>query len=203
MITARRSDESMAQESSRGGVDVLERTADTYAEPSYNRTESTDETKARMKSNLDRLLNYDRYSEMEAEQQVADTETESIEQSAVNAYSDDDIRPTSTTTQFVDGDPQIFNDAEKSKSERKVSYRLNGKGKLVVAMYALVVTVILALIVLNTGVLKTLTTDIATLDEKYRAQASAVAAQAAEIAEISSDAHIAQVAESELGMILG
>ena len=201
MITARRSDESMAQESSRGGVDVLERTADTYAEPSYNRTESTDETKARMKSNLDRLLNYDRYSEMEAEQQVADTETESIEQSAVNAYSDDDIRPTSTTTQFVDGDPQIFNDAEKSKSERKVSYRLNGKGKLVVAMYALVVTVILALIVLNTGVLRSLSKEVSALEETYNAKIAAIAEQSSEISEISSADYVIPLAE-DLGMIL-
>ena len=116
--------------------------------------------------------------------------------------SDEDIRPTTTTTQFIDGDPQIFNDAEKSKEERKSAYRLNAKGRLVVVLYALVVTVILALIVLNTGVLKALSKDIATLDESYRVQAAAVSAQAAEIAEISSDAHIAQVAETELGMIL-
>lgn len=202
MITARRSGESMSSEHSRGGVDLLERTVDSYADMSYDRTESTDETKARMKSNLDRLLNYDRYAEMEAERQVAATEeTESIEQSTISAYSDDDIRPTTTTTQFIDGDPQIFNDAEKSKSETRSAYKLNGKGKLVVTLYALVVTVILALIVLNTGVLRSLAKEVSALEDTYNAQVVALAEQDAEIAEISSAEHVVPLAE-DLGMVL-
>ena len=202
MITTRRSNGFDTTESARGGVDVLERRASINTETAPEREESMEETKARMQRNLDRLLNYDRYSEMEAEETavIADAPTE--EKMETVAMSDEDIRPTTTTTQFIDGDPQIFNDAEKSKEERKSAYRLNAKGKLVVVLYALVVTVILALIVLNTGVLKSLSKDIATLDESYRAQAAAVSAQAAEIAEISSDAYIARFAESELGMIL-
>ena len=155
-----------------------------------------------MQRNLDRLLNYDRYAEMEADETVAESDALLEEKVETVAYSDEDIRPTTTTTQFIDGDPQIFNDAEKSKEERKSAYKLNGKGKLVVVLYALVVTVILALIVLNTGVLKALAKDISALDETYRMQAAAVSAQAAEIAEISSASHIAEIAESELGMIL-
>lgn len=202
MITTRRSNGFDTTESARGGVDVLERRASINTETAPEREESMEETKARMQRNLDRLLNYDRYSEMEAEETavIADAPTE--EKTETVAMSDEDIRPTTTTTQFIDGDPQIFNDAEKSKEERKSAYRLNAKGKLVVVLYALVVMVILALIVLNTGVLKSLSKDIATLDESYRAQAAAVSAQAAEIAEISSDAYIARFAESELGMIL-
>ena len=68
--------------------------------------------------------------------------------------------------------------------------------------YALVVTVILALIVLNTGVLRSLSKDIAALDATYKAQVSAVAEQQAEIAEISSDAYISEIAENEYGMVL-
>lgn len=203
MITTRRSNGFDTIESARGGVDVLERRASVQSETVPEREGSMEETRAKMKSNLDRLLNYDRYSEMEAEAAAKVQDAPVEEKAKTVAYSDEDIRPTTTTTQFIDGDPQIFNDAEKSKEERKSAYRLNGKGKLVVVLYALVVTVILALIVLNTGVLKALSKDIAALDETYRAQAAAVSAQKAEIAEISSDAYIAQIAESELGMILG
>lgn len=201
MITTRRSDVFESTETARGGVDLLERRFPETTEPATERMESADEGKARRLRNLDYLLNYDKYTETDRADVITEDAVE--EKTETVAMSDEDIRPTTTTTQFIDGDPQVFNDAAKSKDESRISYKLNGKGKLVVVLYALVVTVILALIVLNTGVLKTLTTDIATLDEKYRAQASAVAAQAAEIAEISSDAHIAQVAESELGMILG
>lgn len=205
MITTRRSDGFVNTENARGGVDVLERKTLTNSEAVPAREESMEEAKARMQRNLDRLLNYDRYSEMEAEAQANAVITDApiIEQVAEPvAHSDEDIRPTTTTTQFIDGDPQIFNDAEKSKEDRKSAYKLNSKGKLVVVLYALVVTVILALIVLNTGVLKSLSKDITALDETYRAQVSAIAAQQAEIAEISSDAYISEIAESEFGMIL-
>ena len=202
MITTRRSNGFETADTLRGGVDVLERRISNVSEAPV-REESMDEAKARMQRNLDRLLNYDRYAEIEAEERAAAIADAPVEEKAETvAYSDDDIRPTTTTTQFIDGDPQIFNDAAKSKDESKNSYRLNGKGKLIVVLYALVVTVILALIVINTGVLKALTSDIAALDESYRVQAAAVSSQAAEIAELSSDAHVAQVAESELGMIL-
>lgn len=202
MVTTRRSSGFDTTGSARGGLDVLERRATVQSEVAPEQEKSFEERRAEMKSNLDRLLNYDRYAEMEAEEAAAAEEVSAEEKTETVAMSDEDIRPTTTTTQFIDGDPQIFNDAAKSKEERKSAYRLNGKGKLVVVLYALVVTVILALIVLNTGVLKSLSKDIATLDESYRAQAAAVSAQKTEIAEISSDAYISQFAESELGMIL-
>lgn len=204
MITTRRSNGFQAAESARGGVELLERGIKDYAESAPQREESMVEAKARMQRNLDRLLNYDRYSEIEAEEKNAviedapKAETEAKE----SAYSDEDIRPTTTTTQFIDGDPQIFNDAEKSKEERKEGYRLNAKGKLVVVLYALVVTVILALIILNTGILKSLASDNAALTETYQARVSAVAEQRALIDEISSPEYIMNVAENELGMIL-
>ena len=201
MITTRRSNGFDSIESARGGVDVLERRS-VNTEVAPEREESIEEKRARMKTNLDRLLNYDRYSEIESEESAAVREVPVEEKTETVAMSDEDIRPTTTTTQFIDGDPQVFNDAAKSREDRKSAYKLNGKGKLVVVMYALVVTVILALIVLNTGVLRSLSKDIAALDASYKAQEAAVSAQAAEIAEISSDAHIAQIAETELGMIL-
>ena len=49
MITARRSDGSIARESTRGGVDLLERSYTDYAETSNERVESVEETRARMR----------------------------------------------------------------------------------------------------------------------------------------------------------
>lgn len=200
MITARRSDGIVASDNARGGVDLLERASASFAETTSDRTESMEETKARMQRNLDRLLNYDRYAAMEAEETAATEEKAEAEQ-AIKAYSDDDIRPTTTTTQFIDGDPQVFNDAEKSKDVQKSTYRLNGKGKLVVVMYALVVTVILALIVLNTGVLRSLSKEVSALEESYNAQLSALSQQSEKIAEMSSAEHVIPMAE-DLGMVL-
>ena len=198
MITTRRSD-GLQAERARGGVDLLERDVKSYEQASSQRTESMEEAKARMQRNLDKLLNYDRYSELEAEESVVIEDAPQVKESA---YSDEDIRPTTTTTQFIDGDPQIFNDATKSKESENVEYKLNAKGKLVVVLYALVVTVILALIVINTGVLKSLTADVNTLSETYAAKAAAIEQQNAIIAEISSPAHITEIAENELGMVL-
>lgn len=202
MITARRSDGFTSNEKARGGVDLLERTPARDAEETPARTESMEEAKARMQRNLDRLLNYDRYSEIESDKADVIEETAATEEKTrIRDYSDEDIRPTTTTTQFIDGDPQIFNDAEKSKEQRRGAYKLNAKGKLVVTLYALVVTVILALIVLNTGVLKSLSKEVAALNETYKAEASLVAAQVSEISEISSPEHIIPLAE-DFGMVL-
>ncbi len=200
MITTRRQGSySTTDNSVRGGVDLLEKEV-AYEPVAPAREESMEEAKARMQRNLDRLLNYDRYAEMEAEEAAV---IEDAPEEEIKAYSDEDIRPTTTTTQFIDGDPQIFNDAEKSKTERKSSYKLNGKGKLIVAMYALVVMVILALIVLNTGVLKALSRDISALDATYAARVSQLNAQNAEIARLSSDERVVSVATGEYNMVYG
>lgn len=199
MITTRRSN-GLQTESTRGGLDLLEREAVNYEQTAPERVESMDEAKARMQRNLNKLLNYDRYSEMEAEKSAV---IEDAPQMREAAYSDEDIRPTTTTTQFIDGDPQIFNDAAKSKSDEHVGYKLNAKGKVVVVLYALVVAVILALIALNTGVLRTLSADVNSLSATYAAKTAAIEQQNAIIAEISSPSHISEIAENQLGMVLG
>lgn len=199
MITTRRSN-GLQTESTRGGLDLLEREAVNYEQTAPERVESMDEAKARMQRNLDKLLNYDRYSEMEAEKSAVIEDAPQIREAA---YSDEDIRPTTTTTQFIDGDPQIFNDAAKSKSDEHVGYKLNAKGKVVVVLYALVVAVILALIALNTGVLRTLSADVNSLSATYAAKTAAIEQQNAIIAEISSPSHISEIAENQLGMVLG
>ena len=95
MITTRRPERYSATDNSvRGGVDLLEREV-AYETVAPQREESREEAKARMQRNLDRLLNYDRYSEMEAEEAAA---VEDAPAEEIKAYSDEDIRPTTTTT---------------------------------------------------------------------------------------------------------
>ena len=201
MVTTRRS-EGFATESgfSRGGVELLERNHVAYETVAPEKNETTEEKRERMRRNLNNLLNYDRFSEIEDRTQEITAEEVKAE---TTGYSDEDINPTTTTTQFINGDPQIFNDAEKSKEYGKSAYKLNGKGKLVVVLYALVVTVILALIVLNTGVLKSLSGEIASLGETYNARLSAISAQETVINELSSETRIANIAENEFGMVFG
>ena len=76
---------------------------------------------------------------------------------AIKDFADEDIKPTSTTMQFGDDNlEQIREDMKATVVDEQISYHLNTKGKLTVILYSLVVTVILALIVLNTGVLSRL-----------------------------------------------
>ena len=169
MVTTRRASTNVTSSTfDRGtavGVDVLERKVSAPVNEfiSTETEETVDQARARMRGNLDLLLNYDRYSEQVVDSAttavvdspVEQTETVSVEEAV--ALQDEDIRPTSTTMQFGDGDvDQMYKEMNRSEQETNVSYRLNGKGKLVVVLYALAVTVILALIVINTGVLASL-----------------------------------------------
>lgn len=201
MITTRRSEAfgSITADNYRGGVDVLERQSAINVET--EREESLEEKKARMQRNLDRLMNYDRYAEMQREE-AAMAEEKERETVAEANLSEDDIRPTSTTMQFGDGDiSSVYNDMERSKESEGHGYKLNSKGKLVVALYALVVTVILALIVLNTGVLKALAAEVNALNANLAEKSAILAEREAVIEEISSDYHVIEMAENEYDMI--
>ena len=200
MVITRRSSEtacSYERSSAKGGVQILERPR-AVGQTASAASETQDQAKERMQRNLDRLLNYDRY----AEQQVENVATQ--QDSAQSQYADEDIRPTSTTMQFGDDIDQIREEMVKNSAveEEEGSYRLNAKGKLAVILYSLAVAVILALIVLNTGVLATLSgtaeAKAAELDvvmERYSAIES-------EIKEISSSDYIIEQAE-KLEMVKG
>ena len=206
MVTTRRASTEITNSAydrgTAGGVDVLERKAfsQTNEVASVAQEETIDEARARMRGNLDMLLNYDRYTE----QVVDSVEAPMLDEARVAEpvdIQDEDIRPTSTTMQFGDGDvDQIYNEIQRDNKEETSSYRLNGKGKLVVVLYALAVTVILALIIINTGVLASLSgtreakaTELNTKIEQYQ-QLSA------NIEDISTNDYIIEQAE-ELGMV--
>lgn len=198
MVTTRRSSDivNTYDNGTRGGVGLLERpsaySAPAETAPKISETES--QAKERMQKNLDKLLNYDRYSE----QQVVDQAVAPVDES----FADEDIRPTSTTMQFGDDIDQIREEMHQAAVvEEHSSYRLNNKGKLVMVLYAIAVTVILALIILNTGVLASLSDTASAKSAELNAAIEEYNAVQTQIENISSSDYIIDVAENDYGMI--
>lgn len=199
-----------------GATDLLERRSAQSFNDSVNEGTTVadgdlEEAKARMQKNLDRILNYDKYYEEEAiEENAAKNvveatvveETEIVDETRVESASEEDINPTSTTMQFGDADnAQVFNDMARQKEEQSESYRLNAKGKLVVALYAVAVALILTLIVLNTGVLAMLSKSQQETAAALSTSVSEYNAVVAEIDTVSSDENVIETAEKKFGMI--
>lgn len=198
MVTTRRSTETVNKSfdtaAKSGGVDLLERPA-SYEKNMVQEAESkktASEASERMQRNLYKLLNYDRFSEEQMQvAQEAQVET---------SFADEDIRPTSTTMQFGDDNiEQIREEMNKVEVEQETSYHLNTKGKIAVILYSLVVTVILALIVLNTGLLSSLSAKADAVYADYQAKVQEYNVVVSEIDSISSADYIGTKAQ-ELGM---
>lgn len=169
MVTTRRSNESYFDKlgENRGGVALLERekTPTDYNEfTNIDKKEeiNVDEARQKMQQNLQKLLNYDRYSE--TVEDVAPVQEEVVPEMDVN---NEDIRPTSTTMQFgTDDVDTMYNELKENKESNKESYKLNNKGKFLIALYALAVVVVLALIIINTGILSRLDASNVAKEEK-------------------------------------
>ncbi len=169
MVTTKRSADSNTRyerDSIGSGIALLERNVpvsyDDYLGAVPVQEESYDNTREKMRENLDRLLNYNRYSAQVVEEEaVCQTSTEEKVEEVINsAYvlEDEDIRPTSTTMQFGDIDAGEITNEMKNEVGEKENYRLSSKGKLLIVLYSLVVAVVMALIIVNTGVLNGLNT---------------------------------------------
>ncbi len=219
MITTRRSDtnsiSAFANDSSRAGVAVLERkepaSYQEYVAPQAP-AESSEEAKARMQENLAKLLNYDRYAEVKdsvaspvadavvVENQAPTSQVE-VAQEATKV-SEEDIRPTSTTMQFGESDMQNLRNEmrRENKEDSESKYKLNSKGKLVVVLYSLVITVVLALIAINSGVLAKLSATEQAYSEQITEQTQVLNEKQTEILEWSSEENIVNKAQ-EIGMI--
>ena len=195
MVTTRRSTEmSNSYDNTSSGVDLLERPSEVAK---MEQTENIADQTERMQKNLYNLLNYDRFTQ--ENMQASSVETQEV----VNYSSEEDIRPTSTTMQFGDDIEQIREEMKKSEAVEEGSYRLNAKGKIAVILYSLVVTVILALIVLNTGILATFSAKesavSASLDKKVMEYNQVMS----DINDISSPDYIIDVAQNQYGMVNG
>ena len=197
MVTTRRSSDVVVNNldsTPNGGVALLEkpRAVETQAEPSINSADSE-----RMQRNLQRLLNYDRYAEANMEE-VAVCETQTTN------FADEDIRPTSTTMQFGDDNiEQIREEMNKSQAVEEGSYHVNAKGKVAIVLYSLVVAIIMALIVINTGVLASVSSKEASAQALFEARVSEYSAITQNIESISSPDYVIDVAENQLGMVKG
>lgn len=197
VTTTRRSSETnYTYESKKGGVGVLERPKTrTESAPAndFSQEEFT-RRKAERQANLDRLLNYDRYSDVD----VAPTRRT---RAAIETptFADEDIRPTSTTMQF--GDDQIRKDMAREFGVEQRTYHLNKGGKLAVALYALAVSVILALIVINTGVLAKLSNTATAKTAQLNETVAKYNELRGEIDSLTDSNHIINVAENEFGMV--
>ncbi len=211
MVNTMRDEKTTSYTAQRGSaIELLERKAPSYsAITEEKREESYEQAKERMQRNLDKLLNYDRYSEVgyvqdiEKASVVTPEKEEAIEEvvSPV-AFSDEDIKPTTTTLQFGDGEvDKVYDDMQRQKESQKSSYRLNGKGKLVVVLYSLAVTVILALIVLNTGVLASLKSGNEAKARVIQDMASEYQTLTDKIESISSDEYVIDIAEKDPQLI--
>lgn len=199
MITMKRSvmEEETVNNGRNSSVALLERPSrveNVTTEISAN--ETTEEARIRMQRNLNRLLNYDR-----VEEETAVVE-EVVEQAPAKATLEEDIRPTSTTLQFGDGnDRQIIQDLRTEEVSDTKSYKLSSKGKFMVVLYSLIVSVILALIIVNTGVLASLDTSAAEKLEKLNTAQNEYTAVQDQIDSISGNDYVIDQAQGELGMV--
>ena len=199
MVITRRANDtvnSAFDNGSNGGVGLLERPV--QAETNVETQQKINSADAeRMQNNLYKLLNYDRFTE-EQMQEVQE------EQTVVSSLSDEDIRPTSTTMQFGDDNiDQIREEMRQQQFEQETSYQLNAKGKIAVVLYSLVVAVVLALIVLNTGLLATLTGERQMISADLDAQIAQYNAIQTEIDSLSNPDYIMDVAQNQYGMVKG
>lgn len=198
MVITRRANDtvnSAYDNGSNGGVGLLERPATAETETAANEKVNNADAE-RMQKNLYKLMNYDRF----AEEQMQDVQ----EEVAVASFSDEDIRPTSTTMQFGDDNiDQIREEMRQKQVEEETSYHLNTKGKIAVVLYSLVVAVILALIVLNTNILATVSAERNNVSAELNAQMAQYNAIQTEIDNISNPDYIIDVAENQYGMVKG
>ena len=198
MVTTRRSSSGMNNSfenaTNKGGVSLLER-PEICEEKAIQLDGDLAQTE-RMKQNLQKLLNYDRFNEENMQQAVVNE--------AVRDFAEEDIRPTSTTMQF--GDENLEQIREEMKSNVSVieetSYRLNTKGKIAVMLYSLVVAVILAMIVLNTGILSRLSQAETAMANSVNTKVAEYNTLMSEIDSISSPDYVIESAQN-LGMTKG
>ncbi len=161
--------------------------------------ETPEETRERKSRNLDKLLNYELYKcdQARSEQAKLDELIKQAEGISIGG-NEDPLTPSSTTMQFQDKAAEDF--YQNAISEEKFTFKLNTKGKLLIAAYAIVVAVILAFIVLNTGVINTIQAKISQKSETAKALQSEYYSISTEVDKVSSDEYVINKAVNEYNM---
>ncbi len=150
--------------------------------------------------------NEDYDTDVKTKTSTADFE-EMITNSADSVYSGEtDLYPSSTTMQFSSKKDrryvyEDFNDNEVSVEEEDESaYKINTKGKIMIAVYALVVLTIFSLIIMNTRLIKNMSTSINEQEARIEALQEENQTLRAEFEKVSADETIVRYADS-MGMI--
>ncbi|MBR2614347.1 MAG: hypothetical protein IKC71_01970 [Clostridia bacterium] len=191
MITAKQ--EKGRQIYAQGGVGLLEKTD--VLDSAYQVEEASFE-RQRMAENLERLLNYDKYIESDVAVETVES-TNKVEEYTPNEA---DITPTDTTMQFGELDSEIIR-SELRIEETDQNEKVRSKGKVYLIVYSLLVTVVLALIVLNTSILASMSS----ANQARQAKVDTLQAKYLELQEeyntISSDEHVINIAQNEYNMV--
>lgn len=217
MITARReSFETVdVRNQAKSRLGLLERTQNTaYNEVSNYESEqkviSPSEDKERMANNFNMLLNYEKFIE-DTKRQEKEEVSSSVQASVstpvqenapqTTQSANEDLMPSKTTRQF--GPEEISNvySDMKQVTAKQSKYHLNSQGKLMIALYAIVVTVIMALIVINTSVLAMIKNQNAAKTEELYSLSEQYNALEEEYNHISSDEYVIEKATGEYNMV--
>ncbi len=115
---------------------------------------------------------------------------------------DEDLIPSSTTMQFEsDEDNDIYEEVRpKNETDLQKKYKINTKGKVLIAVYALVIATILSLIVINSRMLKSLDNSISGYAGKITELTEQYTNVNAELDYVKSDEVIIEKAEA-MGMV--
>ena len=165
----------------------------TKAPASEKSAEELEEAKLRMKRNLEKLLNYDVYEE-EAKLTDSQKVEEEVLASSELSVSEEDIRPTTTTMQFGTDDVDKMRTEMVADTEQTSTYKLNLKGKIAITIYSVVVAIIMALIIINTGVLATLSRNNVSKAEELNTLQAEYIVKTEEIASVSDDNYVLEQA---------
>ena len=214
MVTTRRegaviSDITRSEAKSRLGL--LERTQPVSFNEVSEPEETTETRNANMSKNFDMLLNYEKYIEEAKQKELEDqriremtaaaqetARTQTIEKENVNT---EDITPSSTTMQFgMEDVANLYSDMKEEEKEN-TRPRINARGKLLLAVYTIVVATILALIIINTSVLSSLRNNNAAAEARLNELRNNYTQVTEKLNEVSSDEHVIDIATGEYNMV--
>lgn len=146
-------------------------------------------------TNLDKILDL---------QNADDTKIlgEKVREQAPVKEANENLMPSSTTMQFESYEENDIYEEVRPRNETDLQkkYKINTKGKVLIAVYALVVATILSLIVINSRMLKSLDTSISGYANRVTELTQEYAKVTEELDYVKSDAVIAEKAEN-FGMV--
>ncbi len=195
MVTTTRSyGETSSVFDTKSDVALLEREQKTET-----KRETTEEARARMQKNLDKLLHYEEYARAEAEVAMANAVMPEIQtQGETSPTTNEDIMPTSTTLQFAESEnSEVMKEAKEVGTNNKSKFSL--KSKIVAVLYGLAIAGIFSLIMLNSGVLSALQEKQASLTSELEALNNTYNQSVEQLENLENEA--IKVAETEYGMI--